>query len=176
MWTCIRQWLGTWGNLALTVAIALAAIAQAAFAKRLWQLENRIEAERRRVDIFVAFGFDDERGYQRLLVRIANLSSSGVWLESLDCSAAIKRIEDSSELGTNAWSHRFRMVLKEYSNVTLSIHDTVTGAMDLNHTYECTIEAKARYLDNRKPAVSSARRAVLVLQGPMKLVRFTEQQ
>ncbi|HEV2115384.1 MAG TPA: hypothetical protein VGR48_05125 [Terriglobales bacterium] len=76
----------------MTVAIAAAAVVQAAFAALLWRLQSSIEYERKKTSVSVSFELrrPDPAKPQQAWLHIENASGTGIYLTRLTCTMKSK--------------------------------------------------------------------------------------
>jgi hypothetical protein len=79
----LKVWLQSWGNLVLTAAIALATVMQWFVSRRLGQLQERIEQNAERVEVYPVLKPAIISNRWHPVLYVANLSAQGVWVSHL---------------------------------------------------------------------------------------------
>ena len=156
-----------WINIALTAAIAFAAIMQWRVTAKL----EAIEAGREKVRLLLRFTHADKAG-PVLSLRLANLSSIGVFIERVECSIVAKLMEENLPAidpnqrefkRTARWI--WREVLPAFNVVPFDIHDEILTAIDgRNAAFHCDLEAIAVYIDHGEERTTPPERITAVIQ------------
>lgn len=155
-------------NIALTAVIAFAAIMQWRVAANL----KAIESSREKTRLPLRFVHGDDNG---VAVRVANLSSFGVFIERVECviTAKYKEYENNEEfVGTRIWRHR--AVLPAFGDKVFEAQDAIVETISgRNAAFSCDLEAKVVYINGHgKKHVTSSERTMATIRDR----RFTGYQ
>ena len=155
-----------WINIGLTAVIAFAAIMQWRVAVKL----EAIEAGREKVRLLLRFTHADKAG-PVLSLRLANLSSIGVFIERVECSIVAKLLEDLPAIDPNQREFKrtarwnWREVLPAFNVETFDIHDEILTAIDgRNAAFHCDLETIAVYMDHGEERTTPPERITAVIE------------
>jgi len=153
-------------NIILTTVIAAATGMQVWVSYRLWSLETAIEKTRTRVEIRPAFyqGKSDEPPAQ---LCVANLSSFGIWLDDVNLSIKITKLNGNATDKHSDFTISVHKVIPAYSQVEVAGVDgairEVTGFP--GPPFECQLSAAVNYRTGGEDWNSSVARAFFTSPG-----------